>query len=133
MESTVETEAAVPEAPIGPCVAGLRTALADASAAVERWCDENLVDMALALADAARSLARAKRMADAVRVTIPSHSRRGRLVLRAVGQVEAAVQAVERARVWDWEDEDADTDIAMLATLRRSLATAHRAVDAAEG
>ncbi len=133
MESTVETEAAVPEAPIGPCLAGLRTALVDATAAVERWCDENLVDMALALDDAARALARAQRMAASVRVTIPSHSRRGRLVLRAVAQVEAAVQAVERARVWDWEDEDADTDMAMLETMRRGLATAHRAVDAADG
>jgi hypothetical protein len=122
-----------PGAPIAACVAGLRTALADASAAVERWCDENLEAMAFALDDSGKALARARRMAADVCTVIPSHSRHARLVRRAVEQVEEAIRVVERARVWDWSDEEPEVDIAMLAAMRRGLATAHRAVDAAEG
>jgi hypothetical protein len=91
---------------LAPCVAGLRTALADASAAVERWCEERVGPMEHALGDAAQSLSRARRMANEVCATIPSHSRRGRRVLRAVEQVSEALRLVERARVWDWDEEE---------------------------
>lgn len=122
-----------PEAPVAACVAGLRTALAAASVAVDQWCDECLLMMADALADAAKALGRARRMAAEIRVTLPAHARRGRRVLRAVEQVDEALRLIERARAWDWADEEPDADVAMLATMRRALATAHRAVDAAEG
>lgn len=128
-----EATAVEPEAPIAPCIAGLRTALVDATVAVERWCDESPMAMADALDDGAKALARARRMAAEVRATIPAHSRRARLVLRAVDQVGEALRLIERARAWDWSDEDPGADVAMLASLRRALATAHRAVDAAEG
>jgi len=118
---------------LAPCVAGLRTALADASAAVERWCDESLVPMGYALDDAAKALARARRMAGEVCAVVPSHSRRGRLVLRAVEQVGEALRVVQRAADWDWDEEEEGVDMAMLVAMRRALATAGRAVDAAEG
>jgi hypothetical protein len=123
-----------PELPsLGSCIAGLRTALTDAEGAVERWCDDELDPMAARLADATAAFARARRMADAVRLVVPGHSRRARLVRRAVEQVEEALRLAERARAWDWSAEDPEADAAMEAALRRALATAEHAVDSAVG
>lgn len=113
---------------VAACIAGLRTALADARAAVEAWRDERLDPMARLLDDATAALSRANRMAAELTRTIPSHSRRARLVLRAVEQVTEALRIVERARVWDWSKEDPEVDDAMQAAMLRALGTAERAI-----
>lgn len=118
---------------LAPCIAGLRSAIADAKAAVEAWRDERLEPMARLLDDAAAALSRANRMATELTQMIPSHSRRARIVLRAVEQVTEALRVLERARVWDWSEETQEADDAMQAAMLRAIGTATRAVDAAGG
>lgn len=118
---------------LAACLAGLRTALTDAKAAVEAWRDERPEPMGRLLEDATGALARANRMAGELTQAIPAHSRRARLVLRAVEQVTEALRIVDRARVWDWSEEDQETDDAMQAAMLRALGTAERAIAAAEG
>lgn len=97
---------------------------------MEAWRDERLEPMARLLDDAARALSRANRMAGELTQTIPAHSRRARLVLRAVEQVTEALRIVDRARVWDWSQEEPEMDDAMQAAMLRALGTAARALDA---
>ena len=118
---------------LAPCITGLRTALADASAAMESWCDERTGPMEHALADAEHALSRARRMAGEVCAVVPSHSRRGRNVLRAVERVDEALRIIQSGAAWDWSEEAEDADLVMLERMRLALATAHRAVDVAEG
>ena len=114
------------------CIAGLRTALADARAAVEAWRDERQDPMTRLLDDAASALLRANRMASALTKETPAHSRRARVVLHAVEQVTHAIQVVDRAREWDWSKEDqAELDV-MNVKMDRALGTAARALDTAE-
>jgi hypothetical protein len=89
--------------------------------------------MARLLDDATGALSRANRMAGELTQAIPAHSRRARLVLRAVEQVTEALRIVDRARVWDWSQEEQEADDAMQVAMLRALGTAARAVDAAEG
>ena len=99
---------------------------------MEAWRDERLEPMASLLNDAASALSRANRMVGELTQAIPAHSRRARLVVRAVEQVTEALRIVDRARVWDWSKEDQETDDAMQAAMLRALGTAARAVDAAD-
>lgn len=115
------------------CIAGLRTALADARAAVEAWRDERQDPMARLLDDAASALSRANRMASELTKEVPAHSRRARMVLNAVEQVTEALRIVDRAREWDWSKEGQDEVDIMNVSMDRALGTAARAVDAAEG
>lgn len=86
--------------------------------------------MARLLNDATAALSRANRMAAQLTQTIPSHSRRVRTVLRAVEQVTEALRIVDRARMWDWSQEDQAADDAMQVAMVRALGTAERAIDA---
>jgi hypothetical protein len=117
------------------CLAGLRSALGYANAAADAWSTGD--DPFEPLDAAAGALNRARAQTDALRVVLPSHSRRVRLADRAVERVAEALAVVRGLPPMaldldaDASQEAAEAEEDVLEALERAFGAAERAMQAA--